>query len=351
MKNRLLLGFAGVLLVASVAAWLFQAESPPVSTILPEAKATRQGNLAQEPVKQPHEDRTQPPSMPTPPGYEGLSDPRWKERERKLLIDEVYEWKMPINFYGRVVDEMMLPVVDAKIQFQWSDLSESGASDAEAVSDSTGRFELVGKNGNGLTVRVSKNGYYTPLRTAARTFENTRFWDVNYYKPNATNPVLFHLRKKGEGEMLIQGGIRPRIPPDGTPARFDLLNKGRISSGGQLEVAAVTNTEMYPPRFFNWRASVSVPDGGLLEYDTEFPFQAPETGYKNRIEFEMLEGGSGWRRSIDKSYFIQFGTPPKYGRVNVHLSGASQTIGIDYWINPSGTRNLEPREQPQVSTR
>ena len=31
------------------------------------------------------------------------SDPRWKEREMKRQIDPQYEWKMPINFYGRVV--------------------------------------------------------------------------------------------------------------------------------------------------------------------------------------------------------------------------------------------------------
>ena len=133
MKSRLLSISTAGLLVASVAAWLFHGESPHVSTTLPELHPTKQGDILHESAKQPREDRTQPRSMPTPLGYKGLSDPRWKEHERKLLIDDVYQWKMPVNFYGRVVDQMMLPVGGAKIRFEWSDLSENGESHAETL--------------------------------------------------------------------------------------------------------------------------------------------------------------------------------------------------------------------------
>ena len=351
MKNRLLLAFATFFLIAGVAAWLIKDGPPHAPITLPEQHPAKEGDILHESATQPHEDRTQPRSMPTPPGYKGLSDPRWKEHERKLLIDEVYQWKMPINFYGRVVDERMLPVGGAKIQFQWSDISENGASDSETLSDSSGRFELVGKTGNGVTIRVSKDGYYTPRGTDARSFENTKFWDANYYEPNPSNPVLFHLVRKGEGEMLIHGEVSQKLPPDGTPVRFDLLHKGQVSTDGQLEIAAVTNTNMNPPRFFDWRATVTVPEGGLMEINTEFPFEAPAIGYQKGVEFDMPAGVPGWRQQITKSYFIQFGTPPKYGRIRVRIRGSSQIIGIEYWVNPSGSRNLEPRETPPGSPR
>src|SRR5207249_361195 len=57
------------------------------------------------------------------------SDPRW-------------EWKVPIQFYGKVVDENLSPVRDAKVHFQWTDLSH-GTSESDSVSDGQGNFSLA----------------------------------------------------------------------------------------------------------------------------------------------------------------------------------------------------------------
>src|SRR5947209_5644694 len=48
------------------------------------------------------------------------SDPRWKEVHAKDLADKAWEWKMPINFFGRVLDENEQPVRQATIVGQWS---------------------------------------------------------------------------------------------------------------------------------------------------------------------------------------------------------------------------------------
>lgn len=351
MNKRLLLVLGAVILVVSLAIWLLHEKPSPPSTTQATPAATPRTNVVDKTVTQRSVMPPEPPSEPSPLGYKGLSDPRWKEREEKLRVDDVYEWKMPINFYGRVIDENELPIAGAKADFQWSDTSESGASSAETLSDATGRFELTGRKGNGLTVRIGKAGYYTPRSLDGARFENTRFWDVHYYEPDPDNPVLFHLRKKGEGEPLGIGEIAINIPANGTPVRFDLLNKGRVSPDGQLEIAAVTNSERYPPRIFDWRATIAVPDGGLVEYSAEFPFAAPEAGYQRSVEFNMPASAPDWKRGIDKSYFIQFGTPPKYGRIQVHLNGDSQRVSIGYWVNPSGSRNLEPGVTAQTSAR
>jgi len=133
--------------------------------------------------------------------------------------------------------------------------------------------------------------------------------------------------------------------------RFDLLNGGTVSPDGQLEIAAVTNTEQYPPRIFNWRATILVPGGGLIEHNAEFPFEAPEGGYQPSVEFDMPTNAPDWKRVIEKSYFIEFGSPRRYGRIQIRLNGASQKASVSYWVNPSGSRNLEASSNEQVSSR
>src|ERR1041384_415618 len=41
---------------------------------------------------------------------------------RKSLADPQYDWKQPINFYGKVVDENDAPVPGASIHFDWTTL-------------------------------------------------------------------------------------------------------------------------------------------------------------------------------------------------------------------------------------
>jgi hypothetical protein len=257
-------------------------------------------------------------------------------------MDDVYEWKTPITFYGRVVDEKMHPVANAEIDFSWTDTSKKGSSTDHANSDAAGKFSLQDRRGRFLQVRVHKEGYYPANKLNRLSFDYAGFWDIHYHVPDANSPVLFHLRGRGVGEALIEEEIRPTVPADGTAVRFDLLSGGHLSPNGQLEIAAITNAEAYPPRFFDWRATIKVPDGGLVEYDTEFPFEAPEDGYQPRVDFDMPQAAPNWQHGVDKTYFIRFGTPPKYGRIQIHMNGDSQKISITYAVNPSGSRNLEP---------
>jgi hypothetical protein len=277
------------------------------------------------------------PEMP----YQGMSDPRWPEVDRREKLDPSWEWKMPINFFGKVVDQDRRPVAGANIEFNWNDLSNEGTSYGKAVSDTQGMFALTKRNGKCLQVTVKKDGYYTPKQAHLRGFEYADFSQADYYKPDPDKPVIFQLRKKGAGEPLVMGRASIHVPADGTPVRVDLLNKGRLSPDGQLEISALTNTEKYPPRIFDWRAMIAVRGGGLLEHNDEFPFTAPEAGYAPEATFDFPAEAAGWKRVVHKSYYMTFGSPPKYGRIEIDLNGGSQVVHIRYWINPSGSRNLE----------
>jgi hypothetical protein len=281
-----------------------------------------------------------------PGGIYEPSDPRWAEVHAKDKTDPSWEWKMPIDFYGRVIDENEQPVSGAKVKAQWSNLSNKGASDEEVTSNDEGFFSITGKTGRSITIRVSKDGYYTQSRQRI-DFEYAAFWDANYYKPDPANPVLFRLRKRNGVEGVITGETIPPLPANGTPVRLDLFEGGAISSQGQLEISATTNTEDYPPRVFDWSATIAVPNGGLVEHNLEFPFQAPEDGYQPSVEFQMWANAPDWRHSVEKNYFIRFGSPSIYGRIRVRFSGSSQNASVIYVVNPTGSRDLEEKEKPK----
>ena len=88
---------------------------------------------------------------------------------------------------------------------------------------------------------------------------------------------------------------------------------------------------------------MSIPSGGFIEQNEEFPFEAPESGYKPMVEFDFRVGETNWSQSLHKSYYIVFGQPPRYGRIDVQ-TGIYRGVSLSYAINADGTRNLEPRE-------
>ena len=98
MKKRLLFVLAAVVLVVSAVIWLLQEKPAPALIGQATPAPTPTGNVVDNTVRERSVPPDQPPSEPSPPGYAGPSDPRWKEREAKLRVDDAFEWKMPLNF-------------------------------------------------------------------------------------------------------------------------------------------------------------------------------------------------------------------------------------------------------------
>jgi hypothetical protein len=83
-------------------------------------------------------------------------------------------------------------------------------------------------------------------------------------------------------------------------------------------------------------------DGGFVEENDEFPFEAPESGYQPTVQFDFQKGQPGWTWDLQKDYYIKFGNPPRYGYLHLETSIGSG-IRLTYAINPDGSRNLEPK--------
>ena len=255
------------------------------------------------------------------------------------------QWQVPIEFYGRVVDQSNNPVVGANIQFSWTEtpmevLEEGPGETKTTESDIEGLFALHGARGPNLDVRVSKQGYYTSRKdTWGFSYDRGRF------SPDPLNPVVFHLRKKGDGAELItsENGMKPdvwvRVPTDNSTVKVDFSQK-QATATGQLEIR-----QNKPPwrTATNWSFSLSIPGGGLIENQDEFQFEAPEGNYQSTVESVFMKSDTNWITHVTKQFYIVFGQPRKYGWLRFESDLAQETVFITYAINPDGSRNLEPK--------
>jgi len=252
------------------------------------------------------------------------------------------EWQVPIEFYGKVVDEKSNEVAGAKITFQWVETpTQDGTRTSATESDAEGLFSLHDKRGPSLIVWVSKEGYYASHHGQ---------WGFSYalgqdiHSPDPQNPVIFNLRKKGQGVYLItsENGVRlkvdVRVPRDNSPVRVDLLQK-QPSAAGQLEIS-----QNKPPwrEATEWSFRMSILDGGFVADEDEFQFEAPRTNYVPTVEYHFTRSETNWMTHVTKRFYITFGQPRKYGWLRIESDIAQETIFLTYAINPSGSRNLEP---------
>ena len=291
-----------------------------------------------------------PPNPSIPPNATSQADMAdWNSNRLKQMeaaSQEISnEWRTPIQFYGKVVDQDTNPVSEAEIDFSCNDLSQTGTSNYKSVSDNQGNFFIQGITGKLLTVSVSKTGYYSSKN------DNDSFYyagqNVNFV-PDSFNPVIFHLRKKGEGESLIVADYPgmahiAQLHHDGTPVELDLLTGKQVAAGsGQLKLELWRDVSVPNARVYDWKLQLSASGGGLLGTDEEFDFQAPQSGYQPSIVIDMPATNENWLPEISSKYYIQLANGD-YGRIDFYLLPRNGVFTVRSAINPSGSRNLEPQ--------
>jgi len=262
-------------------------------------------------------------------------------------LDPSLEWRAPINFYGRVIDQDNKAISGAPIDFSWNDTSAKGTSRDSAISDGDGRFELTGRTGKILSIDINAEGYYPFRGEARKTFEFGNPWSGRHI-PNKDKPVIFRWKKQGKIEPLVtwSAGLRPT--PDGKKLEFQFLPDGQVvAEGGDIQVACAVEPEDENRRY-GWAVKVSIPGGGFLKTDEEFPFLAPLDGYVETLEWSMKADDPEWKAGTKtEDYYIRFGNPVRYGRVRIGFYANRvkfykfSNFGLSYWINPSGSRVLE----------
>lgn len=265
------------------------------------------------------------------------------ENSNALPAELLNTWQAPIEFYGKVVDENTNPVAGAAVNFHWVETpTEDGNRTSATQSDAAGLFSLTGARGPSLSVSVSKEGYYTS-RSGLPDFKYG-FFAHQEFSPDAANPVIFKLRKKGTPEPLVAMKRNYRMPRDGTPVAIDVAT-GEKATGesGNLVVRCWTNDQgKRSGEKYDWRCVVAIPGGGAVATDEEFPFLAPETGYQPTAEINMPADQDGWKDDVDLKFFYRL-ADGRYGRMTFSMiAGGQHFCMIDSVLNPTGSRNLEP---------
>lgn len=284
------------------------------------------------------------PPAPGEPGYAEYSD-------RQQLVDNLFDWKQPIEFYGKVIDDNGQPIPEVRVRFIWNDLSEEGTSEASTISNEDGLFSLANVRGKGLSVRLEKEGYDVSHRQNQFGFEYANAHEPHFHVPDSERPVVFHLRKKGPAEPLLVLDKGYRVPKDGTPVEVNLTTGRQVPAGqGHIRVECWTyDQEKDAFKRYTWRCRISVPGGGIISSTNEFDYLAPAAGYVESDLIEMRpDMGRDWTKDVKRSYFMHLrdGT---YGRAKFRMiASGDHFFVVDSAVNPSGSRNLEPGLEERV---
>ncbi len=273
------------------------------------------------------------------------TDPRWQWWNEQRRKDRKFEWKMAINFYGRVVDETGVPVPNATVKFQWNDTSSQGTSYSDAVSDAGGNFSLNCATGKMLEVRVSKKGYRS-AESNNDGFEYAAFFEKNYYTPDAANPVIFQLRKKARAEPLLTRQTLYGFKIDGSPAYIDLMTGRKSFDASNADVAISVERPVKAAKPFDWSLKIQgMGDTTVIESQDGLAFEAPRDGYQKELKYTMGATDTEWRSSVNKRIFVRGRNGQLYALLQADvmpLYNDKAAIDLTVYVNPNGSRNLEP---------
>jgi hypothetical protein len=266
--------------------------------------------------------------------------------------------KSPIDFWGKVVDQSGNPIAGATATFSLSRSLFSEEDDNTkivVISDAGGLFSLTGKTGLGVSVSVSKDGYYSisgKSNASLNYFLKLKHPGISFNRagtnesfPTEQKPTVFILTKKGEpAANLVHKFIRVPIPKDGSPVEINLV-QGHVTTAGQgdLKIQSwVTDNGKDVVHPYGWKCLVTVPGGGLQLRIGKLDFRAPSSGYQSTDEVEMSNGGDHWSRDMNKQYFLQI-SGNRYARMRFEMvSGGPNILNLEYFLNPTpGNTNLE----------
>jgi hypothetical protein len=156
-------------------------------------------------------------------------------------LDSSFEWRLPINFFGKVIDQHGEGIPDASVEFLWN--VEGGTSEEHVKSSLDGSFKLQNKQGKILSVRVNKHGCRGDNKSNFRSFEFSEFWDRDFYVPDARKPEVLRLWKLEKTEPMYFWARVTHLQVNGPKVWFD-AKTGVFGSTGDLAFSATPGHDL-----------------------------------------------------------------------------------------------------------
>lgn len=251
-----------------------------------------------------------------------------------------------MDFYGHVVDQHGDPVAGAEVAYRYAyypdttlpTFSWSVRNDV-TTTNALGKFQIETARGVHLTIAdIRKPGYAVQ---ASQVFQyRPRTVDDVPFASDPANPVIFQAWKKTEvARELKRGEERFNNPANGEPYLIVLPETGKTVTIAFTHHDEKTTDENHGKR--RWSAKIRVQNGGVIESDDAFMYEAPENGYQP--EWEIAAGENDYLR---KNFYLKANDGKVYGRLQVELGGYygrnedKGFIQYSYVLNPTGSRNL-----------
>ena len=265
----------------------------------------------------------------------------WKWWDAMDKADPEFQWKMPIEFYGKVVDQFGEPVSDARVNFVWTTVIGPVPDPKRTVmSGSDGRFKIKGIQGKGISVDILKDGY-TYTRNSHGSFEYAAFYQDNFHVPDPNNPVIFRLQKLMGAEPMYVFQPYGNIAPDGSPLLLDIPS-GKIAANGDISFSVQFGDKQVEDKI-DYTLTIRAQNGaGFVVSQEEFAFNAPESGYQKEMTIRQNITDTNYNR-FQNFHFYAKTRNDKYSMVAVEISVPRNPGAIKFdstiYYNPSGSRN------------
>lgn len=296
-----------------------------------------------------------PPDSPEPSAVP--VNPIAKLSRAEQMTSAIMHLNVPLALYGKVTDQDGAPVSGAKVRLRYREYvlaapnvpSEKNAP-VNLTTDANGSFELSGVKGDAVSIEeISKKGYQLSSKTMlSYGYTKETFSD-------SSNPIIFRMWKGQGADRLVNRNQHIRIPYDGTPNLFDVMEGKKVTAPpADIRVTLLRTPlerKLGSREKYDWTATIEVLDGGLVEANDEFMYRAPEQGYVPALQVKVLATDAEWTPDKTISFYLK--SRGNYGWVTLEFRTDSDmpTTGFSFQssFNPTGSRNLEFDERQKLS--
>lgn len=266
----------------------------------------------------------------------------------------------PINFYGQIIDQNNQPVVGVKVEIATNSYGNDVLPGLmpqhkkfERISDNSGRFSVQNEKGMSLPVNLTPHpGYdYNDQDVLGLSFR-----DVDSHTPAPTissqgEPHIFHAYKLSQAETLIQGACRfYKCIPDGRFYNIDLQGKNIYEGEKEADLKISIQRPIGDAQFlghndYDWSVKIQGEKFYIMETQDRFMYSAPASGYSQLWSYSWRAGQTDYKKMAAPKFYLKSQDNSIYGRIEFEIKSKfndNSSIMIKYWLNPSGSRNLEP---------
>jgi hypothetical protein len=308
----------------------------------------------------------------------GVDDDGW--RYLKTIRRLAFSRNQPVQFYAKIVDQFGLPVEGANLKLMLTYLDEEMFKSTnfyhkkigdeiknkpiELISDVKGLIHFSKESGYVLDIQdLCKDGFFwqRPDGLGAIEYQPDRSHidSGKIVLDDALDPAKgfnFHLWKKGKTEKLLHSEIGVTLSANSHQAWFNVIS-------GEVNYAApawadftIVETMLHPndpDRQYDRTMSIQGLNGAkLVETADPYPYLAPESGYLSEFRFDVLPStGNGQRGTWDweKNFYMVARNGKVHAGLKIGFVGGKIFFGFNGYLNPSGSRNLEPDSQKLIS--